>query len=135
MHSTFWAQGKLVEGVAEVSVVQEYVNREQKAIEVIYYFPVEEGAAVTKVEAEVDGRRVVGKVKERETARQEYQDAMRCGSTAIMAEEVKADIVELQLSCSSAALRVGRLGAGAVCKVSLTFYSFAVLEVVTARYF
>ena len=126
MHSTFWAQGKLVEGVAEVSVVQEYVNREQKAIEVIYYFPVEEGAAVTKVEAEVDGRRVVGKVKERETARQEYQDAMRCGSTAVMAEEVKADIVEL---------RVGRLGAGAVCKVSLTFYSFAVLEVVTAKHF
>ena len=113
MPSTFWTQGKLVEGVAEVSVVQEYVNREQKAIEVIYYFTVEEGAAVTKVEAEVEGRRVVGKVKERENARQEYQDAMRCGSTAIMTEEVKADIVEL---------RVGRLGAGAQCKVRLIFF-------------
>ena len=35
MHSTFWSQGKLVEGVAEVSVVQKYVNNEQQAIEVI----------------------------------------------------------------------------------------------------
>ena len=112
MYSTFWSQGKLVEGVAEVSVVQEYENREQKAIEVIYFFPVEEGAAVTKVEAEVDGKRVVGQVKKRETARQEYQEAVRRGSTAIMAEEVKADIVEL---------RVGRLAAGAVCKVRLPF--------------
>ena len=123
MYSTFWSQGKLVEGVAEVSVVQEYENREQKAIEVIYFFPVEEGAAVTKVEAEVDGRRVVGQVKKRETARQEYQEAVRRGSTAIMAEEVKADIVEL---------RVGRLGAGAVCKVRLRFFTFAESEVVTA---
>ena len=70
----------------------------------------EEGAAVTKVEAEADGRRGGGKVKARETARQEYQDA---SSTAIMAEEVKADIVEL---------RVGRLGAGAQCKVRLIFF-------------
>ena len=122
MHPTFWQQGKLVEGVAEVSVVQEYVNREQKAIEVIYYFPVEEGAAVTKVEAEVEGRTVVGKVKERETARKEYQDAMKRGSTVIKAEEVKADIVEL---------RVGRLGAGAGCKVRLPFSTFAAPQVVT----
>ena len=109
--------------MAEVSVVQEYVNSEQKAIEVIYFFPVEEGAAVTKVEAEVDGRRVVGQVKKRETARQEYQEAVRRGSTAIMAEEVKADIVEL---------RVGRLGAGAVCKVRRHFLTFVESEVVTA---
>ena len=108
-----------MEGVAEVSVVQEYVNREQKAIEVIYYFPVEEGAAVTKVEAEVGNRKVVGKVKERVNARQEYQDAIRRGSTAIMVEEVKADIVQL---------RVGRIGPGAVCKVWLTYLLEAGVE-------
>ena len=102
--------------MAEVCVVQEYVNKEQTAIEVIYFFPVEEGAAVTKVEAEVENRKVVGKVKERGNARQEYQDAIRRGSTAIMVEEVKADIVEL---------RVGRVGAGTVCKVRLDSFSFS----------
>ena len=85
-----------MEGVAEVSVVQDYVNREEKAIEVIYYFPVEEGAAVTKVEAEVDGRKVVGKVKEKETAREEYRNATSRGHTAVLVEEVKADIAVTQ---------------------------------------
>ena len=68
---------RLVEGLAEVSVVQEYVNRESMAIEVTYYFPIEESATVTKVEAEVEGRRVVGKVKEAQEVREEYEKAMR----------------------------------------------------------
>merc|ERR1719270_1534526 len=57
---------RLVEGLAEVSLVQEYVNVESKALEVIYYFPIEERAVVTNVEAVVEGRRVVGKVKEKQ---------------------------------------------------------------------
>ena len=66
---------RLVEGVAEVLVVQDYVNREENAIEVIYFFPIEESAALTKVEAEVEGRKVVGRVKEKEVAKEEYRDA------------------------------------------------------------
>ena len=98
--------------MAEVSVVQEYVNREDKAIEVIYFFPIEESAALTKVEADVEGRKVVGKVKEKEKAREEYRDATTRGRTAVLVEEVKADILEF---------RVGRLAAGAGCRLSLTY--------------
>ena len=105
--------------MGEVSVVQDYVNREEKAIEVIYYFPVEEGAAVTKVEAEVDGRKVVGKVKEKETAREEYRNATSRGHTAVLVEEVKADIVQM---------KIGRLAAGAGCRVSLTYLFEAEVE-------
>ena len=83
--------------MAEVVVVQDYVNREGTAMEVTYFFPVEEGAAVTEVEAEVEGRRVVGKVKEREKAKEEYHQAMARGHTAVMVEEVKADIVKLKV--------------------------------------
>ena len=104
------SQVRMVEGVAEVSVVQEYMNREEKAMEVIYFFPIEEGAALTKVEAEVEGRKVVGKVKEKEKAKEEYRNATSRGHTAVMVEEVKADILEV---------RVGRLAAGAGCRVSL----------------
>ena len=99
-----------MEGVAEVSVVQEYLNREEKAMEVIYFFPIEEGAALTKVEAEVEGRKVVGRVKEKEKAKEEYRNATSRGHTAVLVEEVKADILEV---------RVGRLAAGAGCRVSL----------------
>ena len=93
-----------MEGLAEVSVVQEYMNVESKAIEVIYYFPIEESAVVTNVEAVVEGRRVVGKVKEKQEAREEYRSAVAQGRTAMKVEEVKADILEL---------KVGRLAAGA----------------------
>ena len=65
-----------MEGLAEVSVVQEYVNVESKAIEVIYYFPIEESAVVTNVETVVEGRRVVGKVKEKREAREEYRSVV-----------------------------------------------------------
>ena len=105
--------------MAEVSVVQEYVNREEKAIEVIYFFPIEESAALTKVEADVEGRKVVGKVKEKEKAREEYRNATSKGRTAVLVEEVKADILEL---------RVGRLAAGAGCRLSLTYLLEAEVE-------
>ena len=48
-----------MEGVAEVTMEQEYVNKEEKSIQVIFYFPLEEGTALTKLEAEVEGEGVV----------------------------------------------------------------------------
>ena len=108
-----------MEGVAEVSVVQDYVNREEKAIEVIYFFPIEESAALTKVEAVVEGRKVMGKVKEKEKAREEYRNATSQGRTAVLVEEVKADILEL---------KVGRLAAGAGCRLTIQYLLEAVME-------
>ena len=93
------------------------MNRESTAIEVTHYFPIEESATVTKVEAEVEGRRVVG--KEAQKAREEYKKAISQGRTAVMMEEVKADILKL---------KVGRLASGAGCKVSLTFLLEADVE-------
>ena len=109
----------MVEGLAEASVVQEYMNRGEQAMEVIYYFPIEEGAALTKVEIEVEGRKVVGKVKEKEEAKEEYRNATSRGHTAVMVEEVKADILEV---------KVGRLAAGSGCRVKLTYLVEADVE-------
>ena len=105
--------------MAEVVVVQDYVNREETALEVTYFFPVEEGATVTEVEAEVEGRRVVGKMMEREKAREEYHQAMARGQTAVMVEEVKADIVKLN---------EGGLAPGAGCRVRLVYLLEAGIE-------
>ncbi len=49
---------KVVDFVSEVTVKQEYVNRESSPIEAVYNFPVEEESAVTDFEARVDGRTV-----------------------------------------------------------------------------
>ena len=68
---------KVVDFIAEVAVEQEYVNRENKPIEVVYSFPVEESAAVNGFEAVIDGRELVAEVKEKEKARKEYEQAMQ----------------------------------------------------------
>ena len=51
-------RARVVDFVGEVTVEQEYCNRESRPIEAVYSFPVEEEAAVVEFEAEVDGRTV-----------------------------------------------------------------------------
>ena len=60
---------------ARVVLAQRYVNRESKPIEAVYVFPLDEGAAVCGFEAVVDGKVVVGEVRERDEAFEMYDDA------------------------------------------------------------
>ena len=53
----------MVDFTAKVEVQQLYMNKERNPIECIYYFPVEESAAVVGFEAEVDGRLIQSKVQ------------------------------------------------------------------------
>ena len=91
----------LVDAVVEVEVVQDYVNREEEGIEVVYFFPVEESAAVTGFKAEVEGRLVEGEVRQVEAAVREYEEAVDKGQTVGLLTEVKPDVFFL---------RLGRLG-------------------------
>ena len=109
----------LVEAVVEVEVVQDYVNREEEAIEVVYFFPVEESAAVTGFKAEVDGRLVEGEVRQVEVAEREYVEAVDKGHTVGLLTEVKPDVLHL---------RLGRLGPGGGCRVRLTYLMEASVE-------
>ncbi len=68
---------KVVDFIAEIVVEQEYVNREDRPIEVVYSFPVEESGAVTGFEANIDGRDLVAEVKEKEKAKREYEQAIQ----------------------------------------------------------
>ena len=53
---------RLVNYTAEVRVSQTYVNKEKMDIECIYFFPVEEEAAVVEFVATLDGREIRSKV-------------------------------------------------------------------------
>ena len=68
---------KVVDFIAQVSVIQEYVNQESNPIEVHYSYPVEESAAIVGFEAVIDGREIVAEVKEKEKAKEDYDQAMR----------------------------------------------------------
>jgi len=105
---------KVVNFTACVEITQEFVNKEKNPIECVYFFPVEEEAAVVDFTAEIEGRKVVTKVKEKEDAREEYNEAVANRQTAFLLEETKADIFEI---------KVGHLSPGAGCRIKITYLS------------
>ena len=56
---------KVVNFTAEVKVTQRFVNCERAAIECVYFFPVEEEAAVTDFTARLEGRTIKTVIKEK----------------------------------------------------------------------
>merc|ERR1711988_1210793 len=103
---------KVVNFTAEVKVSQKFVNCEQNPIECVYFFPVEEEAAVTDFTAQLEGRTIKTVIKEKKEARDDYKSAIENHQTAVLLEETKPDIFEM---------RVGLLAPGSVCLVSLTY--------------
>ena len=79
---------------ARVSIAQRFVNRESQPIEAVYVFPLDEGAAVCGFEAMIDGRLVVGEVKESEDAFRRYDDAMERGDGAFLLDEERPDVFQ-----------------------------------------
>jgi len=53
--------------------------QEEDPIEAVYEFPLDSNAAVCSFIAEIDGKKVVGEVKEKEEAREVYDDAIAEG--------------------------------------------------------
>ena len=83
---------KVVDFIAEVNIVQDYVNQEANPIEVLYFFPVEESAAIIGFEASINDHIIVAQVKEKEKAKAEYQQAMRVRLYILMSA-VKHNII------------------------------------------
>ena len=103
---------KIVDFVAEVSIVQDYVNAESNPIEVQYSYPVEESAAIIGFEATIDGTEIEAIVKDKQEAKAEYDQAMRQGNSAILLDETAPDIFSMKL---------GQLKPGAGAQVKLTY--------------
>jgi Ca-activated chloride channel homolog len=82
---------------ARTIVTQRYCNVESQPIEAVYVFPLDEGAAVCGFEAIVDGARIVGKVKEREEAFEDYDDAIAAGHGAYLLDQEKPDVFTASL--------------------------------------
>src|SRR5436190_200977 len=97
--------------LAEVDVRQTFVNAFEEAIEATYIFPLPDRAAVRGFRMEVAGRVIDGVLKERGQARREYDDAIKAGHRAGIAEEERPDVFTL---------RVGNLMPGDVAIVQLT---------------
>jgi Ca-activated chloride channel homolog len=84
--------GEVFGGQARIFVRQRYRNKEAKAIEAIYTFPLPSDAALAGFAMECEGRRLEGEVKEREEAFQAYDEAVSRGHGAALLDQERHNV-------------------------------------------
>ncbi|NP_001079962.1 von Willebrand factor A domain containing 5A S homeolog [Xenopus laevis] len=107
--------------VADVCATLKYKNTEEKPIEAVFVFPLDQDSAVYSFEATVEGKKIVADLQEREQANKTYDEAISKGQQAFLLQEDKSsgDI----FSCS-----VGNLPPGQEAEVKLSFVQELPLE-------
>ena len=75
-------------GLAVVRTARTFQHREEDSLEAILVFPVPLRAALFALEVEIDGRRLRARARSREEAREDYEEAIDAGKTAVLHEEV-----------------------------------------------
>uniref|UniRef100_A0A672NHB2 Poly [ADP-ribose] polymerase n=1 Tax=Sinocyclocheilus grahami TaxID=75366 RepID=A0A672NHB2_SINGR len=103
---------KLMDLLCQVIIFQTYTNQSAVPIEAKYVFPLEETAAVCGFEAFINGKHVIGKVKEKEQARKEYKQAIEKGHGAYLMDQDAPDVFTIS---------VGNLPPGATVLIKVTF--------------
>ncbi len=78
--------------VADVVVVQRFVNDRETPIEVVYTFPLPENAAVTDMKMVIGDRVIDSEVKKRDEARTAYVEAAAAGKTAALLEQERPNV-------------------------------------------
>ncbi|XP_071492982.1 protein mono-ADP-ribosyltransferase PARP4-like [Diadema antillarum] len=112
-------RAKIIDLAAEVTVLQKYENIGRDSAETRYVFPLDECAAVCGFEAYINGKHVVGVVKEKEEAKTSYQKAVREGHGAYLMEEEASNIFSIT---------VGNLPPGSSVIVRITYVTELVVE-------
>ncbi|MBB6344108.1 Ca-activated chloride channel family protein [Nonomuraea muscovyensis] len=83
--------------IAGVEVTQGFRNPFDVTLEATYVFPLPDRAAVTAFRMEAGGRVVEGVLKERGQARADYDQALREGRRAAIAEEDRPDVFTIRV--------------------------------------
>ncbi len=102
---------KIVGLAAEVRIEQSFENTFAEPLEATYIFPLPDRAAANHLLMQVAGREIVGILKERSEAREEYDRAIAAGHRAAIAEEERPGVFTL---------RVGNIMPREVARVALT---------------
>lgn len=83
--------------LSEVRLSQTFVNAYAEPLEATYIFPMPDRAAVTKFVMTVNGREVIGILKERGEARRDYDTAIQAGHRAAIAEEERPNTFTMRV--------------------------------------
>lgn len=90
-------ESTVAERIAEVTVEQQFHNPYSDPLEAVYIFPLAGGSAVSSFELKVGDQVVVGKVEERQKARQVYQQALTDGKRAALLEQERDNVFTVSL--------------------------------------
>lgn len=84
--------------IANVKVTQVYMNTGTKPIEAIYIFPASTRAAVYSLKMTVGDRLLIAKIKEKEQARADYQQALQDGKSATLLEQQRPNVFQMNVA-------------------------------------
>ncbi|MEW6751111.1 MAG: VIT domain-containing protein [Candidatus Latescibacterota bacterium] len=91
-------EAQVVGVIADVTVRQTYMNEGDETLEAIYIFPASTRAAVYGMEMAIGTRRIRAQIREREAARQEYEEAREEGRTASLLEEQRPNVFQMSVA-------------------------------------
>jgi len=84
--------------IADVRVTQIYKNDGKRPIEAIYVFPASTRAAVYAMKMTVGDRTITAEIREREQARQDYEDAKKSGKSASLLEQERPNVFQMNVA-------------------------------------
>jgi Ca-activated chloride channel family protein len=84
--------------IADVNVTQVYKNEGKKPIEAIYVFPASTKAAVYGMKMTIGERTITAKIREREKARHEYNQAKQAGKSASLLEQHRPNVFQMNVA-------------------------------------
>ncbi len=83
--------------IADVTIQQVYENKGSKPLEATYVFPMSEKAAVYSMEMRIGDRLLVADIRERQQAREEYEQAISEGRTASLLEQERPNVFQMSV--------------------------------------
>ncbi|KAM9319837.1 protein mono-ADP-ribosyltransferase PARP4 [Gastrophryne carolinensis] len=105
-------KARLMDLAAQVVIFQTYKNNSLSPIEAKYVFPLDSTAAVCGFEAFINGKHIVGEVKEKQQAHREYRSAISEGHGAYLMDQAAPDVFTVS---------VGNLPAKATVIIKITY--------------
>ncbi len=84
--------------IADVKVTQIYKNEGKRPLEAIYVFPASTRAAVYGMKMTIGERVITAKIKKREEARKDYEQAKQQGKSASLLEQQRPNVFQMNVA-------------------------------------
>ena len=89
---------RIVGVIADVIVEQLYTNEGEQPLEAIYVFPASTRASVYGMEMIIGDRTITAEIRDREEARQEYEEARDEGRSASLLEQQRPNVFQMSVA-------------------------------------